>query len=117
MKKRFSKYLQCGEDMEIHFVYKVNDEPTDLAEGDNLIIAIYSINNRCLFTGSLEDGKIIHGPNVGEYILSMTFEDNVNMPDKTIMEIVIKDYEGKVKHTKDDVMLYWNNNKINDLVR
>jgi hypothetical protein len=39
------------------------------------------------------------------------------MPDKTIMEMVVKDADGTVKHVEDDIMIFWNNNTINDLIR
>jgi len=115
--KRFAKQLQAGNTVELHFNYAVNDEAADFEAGDNLIIAIYNINKRCLYSASIEDGKIVKGEIEGDYICTMNFEDTVNMPDRTIMELVVKDKNGVVKHTEDDVMIFWNNNNINDFVR
>lgn len=115
--KRFAHTLQAGNTVPLHYTHKVNGEAADFESGDNFIIAIYNINRRCLFNASIEDGTIIKGSNTGEYICTMNFEDTVNMPDKTIMEMVVKDSDGTVKHIEDDVMIFWNNNTINDLIR
>ncbi len=115
--KRFAKPLQAGNTVELHYNYAVNDEATDFPQGTDFIIAIYNINRRCLFDASLSNGGIVKGENTGEYVLTMNFEDTVNMPDRTIMEMVTKDQDGIVKHIDEDIMLLWNNNTINDLVR
>jgi len=115
--KRFARPLQAGNTVELHYNYAVNDEATDFPQGTDFIIAIYNINRRCLFDASLSNGGIVKGENTGEYVLTMNFEDTVNMPDRTIMEMVTKDQDGIVKHIDEDIMLLWNNNTINDLVR
>ena len=115
--KRFAKPLQAGNTVELHFNYSVNDEATDFPQGTDFIIAIYNINRRCLFDASLSNGGIVKGERTGEYIMTMNFDDTVNMPDRTIMEMVTKDQEGIVKHIEEDIMLTWINNTINDLVR
>lgn len=115
--KRFARPLQAGNTVELHYNYAVNDEATDFPQGTDFIIAIYNINRRCLFDASLSNGGIVKGENTGEYVLTMGFEDTVNMPDRTIMEMVTKDQDGIVKHIDEDIMLLWNNNTINDLVR
>ena len=115
--KRFAKPLQAGNTVELHYIYAVNDEATDFPQGTDFIIAIYNINRRCLFDASLSNGGIVKGERTGEYVLTMNFEDTVNMPDRTIMEMVTKDQDGIVKHIDEDIMLLWNNNTINDLVR
>ena len=115
--KRFAKPLQAGNTVELHFNYAVNDEPTDLAQGMDFIIAFYNINRRCLYNASVGDGKIVKGELTGEYVVTLNFEVTVNMPDKTILEMVTKDSEGVVKHIEEDVMVCWVNNTINDLVR
>lgn len=115
--KRFARPLQAGNTVELHYNYAVNDEATDFPQGTDFIIAIYNINRRCLFDASLSNGGIVKGENTGEYVLTMDFEDTVNMPDRTIMEMVTKDQDGIVKHIDEDIMLLWNNNTINDLVR
>lgn len=115
--KRFAKPLQAGNTVELRFNYAVNDVATDFPQGTDFIIAIYNINRRCLFNASISEGSIVKGELTGEYVLTMNFEDTVNMPDRTIMEMVTKDSDGVVKHIEEDVMLLWNNNTINDLVR
>lgn len=115
--KRFARPLQAGNTVELHYNYAVNDVATDFPQGTDFIIAIYNINRRCLFDASLSNGGIVKGENTGEYVLTMNFEDTVNMPDRTIMEMVTKDQDGIVKHIDEDIMLLWNNNTINDLVR
>ena len=115
--KRFAHELQCGNTEELHFNYSVNGEAMNFESGTDFIIAFYSINRRCLFNASLSDGKIVEGEQTGEYICTMGFEDTVNMPDKTILEMVVKMSDGTVKHIVDDVMVCWNNNTINDMLR
>lgn len=115
--KRFAKTLQAGNTVEFDLTYTVNDAFTDLEQGDNLIIAIYNINRRCLYSASIADGKIVKEETTGHYKLTLNFEDTVNMPDRTIMEMVVKTSDGIVKHTEDDVMILWNNNNINDFLR
>ena len=115
--KRFGKKLQCGNDVELNFNYTVNGVPTDLGVGDDYIIAIYNINRRCLYNASISDGKIEKCDDVGKYKVRMGFEDTVNMPDRTILEMVVKEADGTVKHIEEDVMLEWVNNNINDLLR
>lgn len=116
--KRFGHKLQCGNTVELNFNYTVNGIPTDLSEGDDYIIAIYNINRRCLYDASLSEGTIekVDGE-VGKYKVTMGFDDTVNMPDRTIMEMVVKESDGTVKHIEEDIMLEWVNNNINDLVR
>lgn len=115
--KRFAKPLQAGNTVELHFNYAVNGVATDFPVGTDFIIAFYNINRRCLFDASLTNGGIVKGVTVGEYVLTMGFEDTVNMPDKTIMEMVTKSQDGVVKHIDEDIMVTWINNTINDLVR
>ena len=78
--KRFARPLQAGNTVELHYNYAVNDEATDFPQGTDFIIAIYNINRRCLFDASLSNGGIVKGENTGEYVLTMNFEDTVNMP-------------------------------------
>lgn len=115
--KRFAHTLQAGNTVPLHYTHTVNGQAADFASGDNFIIAIYNINRRCLFNASIAENTIVHGENTGEYICELGFEDTVNMPDKTIMEMVVKDADGTVKHVEDDIMIFWNNNTINDLIR
>lgn len=115
--KRFAHTLQAGNTVHLHYLHMVNGEAVDFDNGDNFIIAIYNINRRCLFSASINDGTIEKGSVSGEYICTMNFSNTVYMPDKTIMEMVVKDADGTVKHIEDDVMIFWNNNTINDLIR
>ena len=116
--KRFVNKLQCGNTIDINLNYAVNGVPTDLAAGDDFIVAIYTINKRCLYSASLSEGTVekVDGE-VGKYKVTMGFKDTVNMPPRTIMEMVIKRADGTVRHIEDDIMLEWINNNINDLVR
>lgn len=116
--KHLRQVLQAGSDIDLHFIFEVGGEPVDLEEGDDLKIALYTINRRCLFSASLSGGGIEKEEDVtGGYVCHLGFDDTVNMPGKTVMEIVEVKADGSVRHSDDDLMMTWKNNTINDMLR
>lgn len=117
--KRYPTILQAGDDVAIHFTYLKNqEEPIHLEDDQYFYTAIYDIKDTLLLSGSTLD-ESIETVTIGDntiYKWQLTHEETEHMPEKTRLEIVVKDQDGIVNHANDDVMLVWNYNRINNLI-
>lgn len=88
-------------------------DPTTLASGESLLVALYGINGTVLFHATEED--MTYDTNTHRYLCEVTHEYSVNMIGAVPAEATLVDADG-VAHDKKKGVLYFEPKQNNELL-
>lgn len=105
--------LQQGDSFMMNFVVKVNDQPQNLNNGENIAVGLYDeYGQKYVVTSS--DGIIQNKSTSGFYSVMIPSSVTKNFQGNVDVEIVIYNSDGKkASHADNVIQLYFEERKIN----